>query len=96
MMRLDPRCFLGEKPVTIQLLTPAPYDTAKHQEAETKKPYNHLVVATPLTATNEMTMNIPARSPGACWSSRREERNNDKFCPCLSPKQGLSDYRQVG
>jgi hypothetical protein len=60
---LDPARFFGLRPLTIDLLVPAPYDRAAHRLAEQTKNFAPLVVRRRLAAGRVTTCDVPAVAP---------------------------------
>jgi len=65
-VRLRRAAFFGKRPVSVKLLTPAPYDKAAHAQAEATGDFSNLLVETPLTVTEdggEAELAVPALRP---------------------------------
>jgi len=65
-VRLRRAAFFGERPVSVKLLTPAPYDKAAHERAEETGDFSKLLVETPLTVAEddgEVEAALPALRP---------------------------------
>jgi len=65
-VRLRRAAFFGRRPVSVKLLTPAPYDEAAHERAEATGDFSKLLVETPLTAAEdngEAELAVPALRP---------------------------------
>lgn len=64
-LRIDPARFFGDRPVTIDLLTPARYDRALHDRAEKTRDYSSLAVTRRLAAGYVAECDVPAPAPWA-------------------------------
>lgn len=60
---IDPARFFGERPVTIDFVSPAPYDRAAHQQAEQTKQFGPLAVTRRLAAGYVHGCEVPAVQP---------------------------------
>ena len=59
----DPARFFGDRPVTIDLIAPAPYERAAHQKAEQTKDFAPLAVTERLAAGYVTGCDVPAVEP---------------------------------
>ena len=62
-LRINPARLFSDQPVTIDLLTPAPYDPAVHERAEQTKDYAALSVRKRLAAGYVTEVQVPAVAP---------------------------------
>lgn len=60
---IDPARFFGDRPVTIDFVSPAPYERAVHQKAERTKDFGPLAITRRLTAGYVTGCDVPAVRP---------------------------------
>ncbi len=60
---IDPARFFGDRPVTIDFVSPAPYERAAHQKAEQTKEFGPLAVTQRLAAGYVTGCDVPAVGP---------------------------------
>ena len=60
---IDPARFFGDRPVTIDFVSPAPYERATHQKAEQTKEFGPLAVTKRLAAGYVTGCDVPAVGP---------------------------------
>jgi hypothetical protein len=62
-LRFNPARFFGDRPVTITLLAPSPYDQATHERAEQTKDFAALCVRKQLATGTVTEIEVPAMRP---------------------------------
>lgn len=78
---LDPARLFGQRPVTIDLLVPAPYARDAHRLAEQTKDFAPLVVRTRLAVGRVTECDVPAVSPWGLLVIAPAEKGPSGSCP---------------
>lgn len=78
---LDPARFFGQRPLTIDLLAPAPYDREAHRLAEQTKDFAPLVVRRRLAAGRVSACDVPAVAPWGLLVIAPAEKGALRFAP---------------
>lgn len=87
-LRINPVKFFGDRPVTIDLLTPPPYDSAVHDRAEQTKDFSALAARTRLAAGYVTEVEVPAMKPwGLIVIAPDTGTAKQVWPPCIAPDE---------